>query len=202
MADPSAAFIVEACVPRTEWHGSGTLEAANAILAQHPDVAASSIYTAAVLGDETAVRRFLTSDPVLATAAGGPHGWDALTHLCFSRYLRLDAARSDAFVRTARALLDAGANANTGWHEPGHQPHPTFESAIYGAAALAKNVELTKLLLDRGADPNDEETPYHVPETYDNAVLTVLLDSGKLNADSLRCLLLRKSDWHDVKGVQ
>jgi hypothetical protein len=45
---------------------------------------------------------------------GGPFGWDALTYLCFSRDLRLDVLRSDAFVRTARVLLDAGTNANTG----------------------------------------------------------------------------------------
>jgi ankyrin repeat protein len=202
MASPIDDFIVAACVPRSARHGSGTLEAAQAILAQHPDVATSSIFTAAILGDEASLRRFLASDPRLASATGGPHGWDALTHLCFSRYLRLDAARSDAFVRTARALLDAGASANTGWFEADHQPHPAFESAIYGAAGIARHVELTKLLLERGADPNDEETPYHVPETYDNAILTVLLESGKLNAASLGCLLLRKTDWHDLDGVR
>src|SRR5438093_2246434 len=34
-------------------------------------------------------------DPGSAAAKGGPRGWDALTHLCFSRYLKLDRARSD-----------------------------------------------------------------------------------------------------------
>src|SRR5262245_30200556 len=112
MPDPVAAFIEAACVPRKEWHGSGTLDAAQAILARQPEVA-SSIHTAAILADEPAVRRFLARDPALATAKGGPYGWDALTYLCFSRYLRLDATKSDAFVQTARALLDAGASANT-----------------------------------------------------------------------------------------
>jgi ankyrin repeat protein len=201
-ADPVAAFIEAACVPRSSSHGSGTLEQAEAILARTPGVARGSIYTAAILADEATVRSFLASDPGLATAPGGPYGWDALTHLCFSRYLRLDASRSAGFVRTARALLDAGASANTGWFEADHQPHPEFESAIYGAAGIARHVELTKLLLEHGADPNDGETPYHVPETYDNAALTVLLDSGKLNAASLGCLLLRKTDWHDLAGVR
>jgi ankyrin repeat protein len=201
-ADPVAAFIEAACVPRSAGHGTGTLEQAEAILARDPGVARSTIYTAAILADEPSVRAFLDADPGLATVQGGPYGWDALTHLCFSRYLRLDASRSEAFVRTARTLLDAGANANTGWYEPSHQPKPVFESAIYGAAGVARHVGLTQLLLARGADPNDGETPYHVPETYDNAVLTVLLDSGRLNADSLACLLLRKSDWHDLKGVR
>src|SRR5262245_42012793 len=188
MTDPAAAFIEAACVPRSTGHATGTLEAAQAILAEHPEVATSSIHTAATLGDEVAVRRFLARDPALATAKGGPHDWDPLTHLCFSRYLRLDAARSDGFLGAARALLDAGASANTGWFEDAHQPNPEFESVIYGAAAIARHVELTRLLLARGADPNDGETPYHVPETYDNSVLALLLESGRLNAVSLGCL--------------
>jgi len=61
---------------------------------------------------------------------------------------------------------------------------------------------LTRLLLERGADPNDEETPYHVIETRDNMVLKILLESGKLNAQSLSTLLLRKCDWHDQEGVR
>ena len=203
-ADPVAAFIEAACVPRSAGHGTGTLEQAEAILARDPGVARSTIYTAAILADEPSVRAFLDADPGLATAQGGPYGWDALTHLCFSRYLRLDASRSEAFVRTARTLLDAGASADTGWYETSDHPNsrPLLESAIYGAAGIARHVELTKLLLEHGADPNDGETPYHVPETYDNAVLTVLLDSGTLNADSLGCLLLRKTDWHDLAGVR
>ena len=94
MADPVSSFIEAACVPRSSSHGSGTLEQAEAILARDPGVAHSSIYTAAILASEASVRGFLAGDPNLATAQGGPYGWDALTHLCFSRYLRLDATRS------------------------------------------------------------------------------------------------------------
>lgn len=79
------------------------------------------------------------------------------THPCFSRYLCLDPARSDGFVRAAKALLDAGANANTGWYEADHQPQPEFESVLYGAAGIAHHAELTRLLLERGADANDDE---------------------------------------------
>jgi ankyrin repeat protein len=204
LTDPIAAFIEAACVPRTTSHGSGTLEQAEIILARHPSIARSSIYVAAILGDEAAIREFLKRAPDTATAKGGPYGWDALTHLCFSRYLRLDAAHSDAFVRSARALLDAGASANTGWFETIDHPNPRpiFESAIYGAAGIARHAALTRLLLERGADPNDEETPYHVPETYDNTVLRILLESGTLNDRSLTWLLLRKTDWHDLEGVR
>ena len=202
--DPVSAFIVAGCIPRDASHNSGTLDHSEMILARYPQVAAANVHTAAILADEAAVRAFLTRNPRNATTVGGPHGWDALTHLCFSRYLRLDKSRSDAFVRTARALLNAGASANTGWDEliDHPNPRPIRESVIYGAAAIARHPELTRLLLEYGADPNDEETPYHVPETYDNTVLKILLDSGKLNPVSLTWLLLRKTDWHDLNGVQ
>ena len=74
--DPRSAFI-EAAV----WHGP--LDKAAALLAVHPAIAHSSIHTAAMLGDDEAVRRFLSSDPANATVKGGPRQWDALTHLCF-----------------------------------------------------------------------------------------------------------------------
>ena len=202
VSDPVAAFIVAACVPRDAWHASGTLERAEAILAAHPQVAGSNIHTAAILGDDAAVGGFLAADARNATAKGGPYGWDALTHLCFSRYLQRDRGRSEGFLRAATALLDAGANPNTAWTEANHQPNPERESAIYGAAGIAHHAELTRLLLERGADPNDGETPYHVPENYDNDAMKVLVESGKLNKDSLATMLLRKTDWHDLEGLK
>jgi ankyrin repeat protein len=207
ITDPVAAFIEVACVPRHTGHGSGTVEHAEMILEQYPAVTASSIYTAAILGDETGVRGFLARDPESATAKGGLYEWDALTYLCFSRYLKItktDKARSEAFVETARALLDAGASANTGWFEmiDHPNPRPVLESAIYGAAGVAQHAGLTRLLLERGADPNDEETPYHVPEGYDNTVMKIVLESGRLNEVSLVWMLVRKADWHDEEGLR
>src|SRR5580704_14159646 len=121
--DSVPAFIEAACVP-LQAHRSGTLAEANQILAQRHDVVTGNIYTASLLGDEASVRALLPSDPQSANRKGGPRSWDALTHLCFSRYLRLDQARSEAFVRTARALLDAGANPNTGFIEMIDHPNP------------------------------------------------------------------------------
>jgi ankyrin repeat protein len=205
LEDPVAAFIEVACSPCHADHASGTLEHAEAILARYPEVATANIHTAAILGDDATVRRFLAQDARNATAIGGPNGWDALTHLCFSRYLRLDQTRSDGFVRAAEALLAAGASANTGWTEmiDHPNPRPILESAIYGAAAVARHAGVTRVLLEHGADPNkDEETPYHLPEGYDNTVMQIVLESGRLNATSLACMLLRKADWHDLDGMR
>jgi hypothetical protein len=141
--DPLRDFMIAACAPLDTGHSSGTLEQAQAILAAHPEVATHDIYTAAVLGDDATVQRFLALDPASATTKGGPHGWDALTHLCFSRFLRLDRTRSAGFVRAAQALLDAGASANTGFYSHEHRPEPEFESVLYGAAGVAHHPELT-----------------------------------------------------------
>ena len=192
--DPRAAFIETAV-------GQGTLARAEAILAAHPEIRACDVHTAAILGDDVAVRRFLAEDARNATGNAGPLGWDALTHLCFSRYLRLDRDRGDAFVRAARALLDAGASAATGYFEDEHTP-PSWESALYGAAGVARHAELARLLLERGADPNDDETVYHAPETHDNEVVRVLVASERLSPGSLATMLARKVDWHDEDGVR
>ena len=204
LADPVSAFIEVACVPRHAGHRDGTLEHAEMILTRYPEVRRSNLFTAAILGDEAGVRAFLDRDRTQAHAVGGPRGWDALTHLCFSRYLRIERERSEQFVRTAQALLDAGASANTGWYETIDYPTPrqTFESVLYGAAGVAQNAELTRLLLERGGDPNDEETAYHVSETYENAVMKVLLESRRFNEKSLVTLLVRKADWHDIAGMR
>jgi ankyrin repeat protein len=203
--DPVEAFLIAASVPRKDDHKAGTLQEADAILTLYPQVARANIYTAAVLGDAAGVRDFLAKDARLAKENGGVYAWDAVTYLCFSRYLRLDKSRNDAFVETLRALLDAGAHAQTGWYETIDHPNPRkiLESALYGAAGLAQNVDVTRLLLEYGADPSaDEETAYHVPEGYDNSVMQVLLESGKLDATHTCWLLVRKADWHDLDGMR
>lgn len=156
----------------------------------------------AILGDDAAVRRFLALDAGNATSKGNPLGWDALTHLCFSKYLRLDHTRSDGFVQAAMALLDAGASANTGFYDESHQPVPEFASVLYAAAGVAHHPEMTRLLLARGANPNDGEVAYHAPEGWNNDALKVLVESGKLTVESLTTMLLRKTDWHDYEGIK
>jgi ankyrin repeat protein len=107
----------------------------------------------------------------------------------------------DGFLKAATALLDAGADPNTGFFEENHQPKPEWECALYAAAGVAHHPELTKLLLDRGADPNDGEVAYHSPETLDNRTIHVLVESGKLTQDSIGMMLARKFNWHDDDGV-
>ncbi len=197
-------FIRVACAPLDGTsHQAGDLKAANEILAEFPILARKDIFVAAILGDIAMVQHWLEKNPKNATKKGGPNKWDALTYLCFSRYLRLDESRSDGFVTCATALLKAGANANAGWHDQTHSPsNPEWESVLYGASGVAQHAGVTKVLLDFGADPNDNETPYHAPETYNNGAVEALIGSGKLNAKSLAMMLVRKADFHDIDGMR
>lgn len=199
MSDASQPLTLRERFIRTAtWHGD--LAEAEAMLAADPTLANADIHLAAITGDADAVARFLAADPASVHERTGPYGADALNLLGLSRYLRLHTERTPAFVRAATLLLDAGANPNTGfWTAP---PHPEFETALYGAAGVAHNAEVTALLLERGADPNDGEVAYHAPETYDNRVLELLVQTGKLTQESLAVMLVRKCDWHDEDGLR
>ncbi|HZH39482.1 MAG TPA: ankyrin repeat domain-containing protein, partial [Gemmatimonadales bacterium] len=191
--DPRAAFIHAAI-----WHGK--LDQAEQIRARHPALIGADLVTAAVLGDDVAVRRFIAADPAGVTRKGPPYGGDALNYLALSKYLRLDPSRTPSFLRAATALLDAGADPNTGfWTDP---PHPEFETALYGAAGVAHHEGLTRLLLERGADPNDGEVAYHSPEAGDLGALTALVETGRLTPDSLSIMLIRSCDWHSLDAVK
>jgi ankyrin repeat protein len=198
MADPSTTDHRVAFIAASTWHG--TLERADAMLTADPGLASRDIHTAAILGDVDRVRALLARDPGCVHARSEPYGANALTHLCLSKYLRLDPARSDAFVAAATLLLDAGADPNAGFWTTGQ--HPEHETPLYGAAGVAHHAPLTRLLLDRGADPNDEEAVYHSPESDDCAAMALLVETGRLTNEHLSLMLIRKHDWHDHDGAR
>jgi ankyrin repeat protein len=180
------------------WHG--TLEQAKSLLAANPTLARASIHTAAVVGDTIAVGELLERDPASAKALAEPYLASPLVYLCLSRFLRLEPGRSDAFVRAATMLLDAGADPNGGFWTTGE--FPEFETPMYGAAGVAHHAGLTRLLLERGADPNDQEVVYHSPESYDLAAMSLVVETGQVSAENLALMLVRKHDWHDLEGVR
>ena len=181
-SDPRNAFLGAAT-----WHGG--LQRAEALLAEHPELRSGDIHTAAALGDAAAVRRFLALDPASAVAKSGPYDTVPLVYLGLSKYLRLDPARTPGFLAAAEALLDAGADPNAGFWNKGE-----FETVLYGAAGVAHHPELTRLLLDRGADPTDGEVVYHSPEGDDSRAMQLVVETGKLSANEIRILALQYID--------
>jgi ankyrin repeat protein len=163
--DLDAWFLEHACPDHHVRGGPAhvmALHTAARILTRNPEVARHSLYTAIVCGDLEEVTRILTEQPQAATGTGGPKGWEPLLYLCFTR-LAL-AAASEHAVAIARALLDHGANPNAyfmagnsrytplvgviGEGEEERPPHP-------------QRAALTRLLLERGADPFDIQVIYN-----------------------------------------
>lgn len=194
------AFLLSATPESAQDHKSGNLARAEGILREHPGLSTENFHAACALGDVAALERHLQRDRGLARSAGGPRGWPALCYLTFSRYLRLDAKRSADFVRAAEVLLDQGADPNAFW--PAAHDANYREAALYGAAGIANHAELTRLLLARGADPNDDESLYHASEFENNAALAVLLDHPRLDKGRMNYCLCHKLDFEHPAGLR
>jgi Ankyrin repeats (3 copies) len=151
---------------------NGRRDHAEALLALDPELAREGFDAALVLGDAERVRAALARDPGLATRPGGARDWLPLLYPCHSAFL--GGERTDGLLDCAHALLDAGADADTSWE------HPEFGTlgALYGAAGVAHEPRMTALLLEAGANPNDDESVYHATETADDSCLRLLLAAG------------------------
>jgi ankyrin repeat protein len=150
------------------------------LLAERPDLAQGDPWLACTVGDEDAIRAAIATDPTWIHRAGGPLKLPPLVAVTHSSLLRVDPFR-ERLHRCAKMLLDAGASANqcVGNRWPPHSldaPGEDQLTAIYGATGQNHDARLTKVLLDAGADPNDNESLYHSIPHVD--CMRVLLDGG------------------------
>jgi hypothetical protein len=120
------------------------------MLAATPQIAGYDFRTAVVLGDAGRVRQMLEHDQGRATRPDPQWGWTPLHAVCGSRWHRLDPARADGLLAVAGLLLDAGGDpaARTAGRQDGWTP---LRCAVAGAA----NPAIARLLLERGATPDD-----------------------------------------------
>ena len=165
---------------------SGTFSRANPrvafrILTENPDLVAGDPYLGCAIGDEDLLRHATHADPAWIDRPGGLLKLPPLLALTHSSLVQLPELR-DRLHRSARYLLSVGAKPNQSignrWspaslNEPDDE-HPL--SALYGAAGLNHDPELTRLLLEAGADPNDGESLYHSLENL--ACTRLLLEHG------------------------
>jgi ankyrin repeat protein len=133
---------------------------AEALLAAHPEIERDP-WAALVLG------RGWDGD---ASRPGGPRDWAPLLYVCHSAF---------ASASLAGELLANGADPNAFFvNEYGQM------SALYGAAGVVHDPELTRVLLEAGADPDDNESLYHSTEACDPACLRLLLEHGARTGDT------------------
>ncbi|GIJ73113.1 ankyrin repeat domain-containing protein [Virgisporangium ochraceum] len=179
--DPADELCRLACLTYTGDDGPERWERARRLLADRPDLTATSIWAAAAAARPGDVRRLLDERPALATERGGPFGWRPLLYLTYSRLEPALGAES-----VARLLLNAGADPNDGylWNS---LPSPfTALTGVFGHGEQGPRRqpthprwrELARLLLDAGADPNDAQTLYNRMFESDDSHLELLFEYG------------------------
>jgi len=189
---------------------------ASMLLALEPDLEDFDLATACVCGAAEHVTRLLQRDPSQARRRHGPLDREPILYACFSRFLRSDPRRAAGIVTVVRVLLDhgAGANAHCTVSEGGET---WIQTALYGAAGIANNVELTRLLLAAGADVNEgqadptgelrasvlgTEALYHASEFADVTCLRLLLEaSPPPHPARISYCLARMLDFENPIGV-
>jgi ankyrin repeat protein len=181
--DPGDDFLRFACLTY-DVDGPDRWARARAILAEHPDLMASSIHAAAAAADAAATARLVGDHPEAARREGGPFGWAPLLYLAYSR---LDARVPEAdVVRTARLLLAAGADPNDGYLWHGLTTPFTALTGVLGGGELGLAAQphhphapaLARVLLDAGADPNDGQGLYNRMFEPDDSHLVLLFEYG------------------------
>ena len=182
--DPADEFCRLACLVYSELDGPDRWARAREILAAHPEIVAASIAAAAAAADPDAIAALLAGDPRAATVECGPHRWTPLMYLTYSRAPTDDS--SDRVLRTARSLLDAGADANTGYLWQGLVPPFTALTGVFGEGEQGAGKQpphphaepLARLLLTAGADPNDGQTLYNRMFRPEDDFLLLLFEFG------------------------
>ena len=160
----------------------GENDIATAILARGPQL---TVFEAAAAGDAARVREIVGRDRVQASAIA-PDGFSPLGLAAFFKRREV-----------VRYLLEAGADLRLASRQGGFTP---LHSAV-ATEAGAVDIEIVRMLLDKGADPNAKgqsgSTPLHtVGYTGDRASLELLMkhrgdpaiknNDGKTAADIAR----------------
>ena len=174
-------------------------------LQQIPDFVQGDLHLACAIGDEETVRRSIAADPSCVNRINSSWrcpgckrdlGMPPLFAVTHTTLLRIPAFRGQLY-RCARMLLDAGADPNQSWRD--RDTDPLF-SSLYGAAGKNHDAELTRMLLESGANPADGESLYHSIETDDHTCMRLLLEAGARVEGSNA--LHHQLDKDDIEGLR
>lgn len=145
------------------------------MLQDRPDLLGDDLYLACAAGNERLLRDAIERNPAWVHEAGGAMRMPPLIAVTHSGLVR-DENYAAALVSCARLLLDHGADPNQTWVSPESPDYPL--SALFGAAGKDHSIAMTQLLLERGANPNDNESLYHSMESRDHTCTRLLLEAG------------------------
>jgi len=166
------------------------------LLSEASDLAEGDLGLQIALYDRLAVETVLHGD---RTAATRPIGMRTpLCHLAFSRYFQQRPDLVNDMIAIAGMLVSHGANVDESMSVSQDNDHQL--SALYGAIGHGDNMVLGRWLLEKGANPNDNESLYHATELGHHEGLEMLLAHG---ADPRGTnALLRAMDFNDIEAVR
>jgi hypothetical protein len=168
------AFLRLACLSYTTPYAA---DSARTQLQDEPSLADATAATLAACSRAEALAEFLARDPAAALRESGPHRWPPLLYLCYSRLDRGDP------IATLRVLLAAGADPDSGFLWQGLPSPFTALTGVLGGGERDEPphrhaVVLATMLLDAGADPNDNQAFYNRQFRPDDTHLPPLLGHG------------------------
>jgi len=193
-------FLRLACLTQGAQDHPSRWKRARRMLENQPALSRTNIYTAATAGDVESVKAFLDADSELAGNPGGPHGWEPLLYVAFSR---LGAGTPEhAAVEVVRLLLAHGADPNAGYLWAGFPCPYTVLTGVFGEGENGPArcpphrdcYALAEILIEAGADPNDAQTLYNRMFSRDDEHLRFLFARG-LGKEGNR-------PWHLLLGEQ
>lgn len=185
-------FLRLACLTYFDGDHPSRRTRARQLLAENPQIARANLYTAAVVGDVSTVSELLEQDTDVHKK-GGPFDWEPLLYTAYSR---LDSeADEHSTLEVARLLIEHGADPNAGvlWDWGGS--YPCLLTALTGVFGLGEAdvyrvdgplwqpphqhcFEFARLLLEAGADPNDNQGLYNRMQYPDDEHMKLLFEYG------------------------
>lgn len=187
-ADDASKFLRLACITYFDSDHPSRRDRARQLFAEKPYLAKASIHTAAAVGDLAAVADFVAKGADVR-AKGGPFDWEPLLYAAYSR---LDSeAEGHSTLEAARLLVKAGADPNAGFLWEGGY----LFTALTGVLGLGEDDvfrgegplwqpphqhwrEFARMLLEAGADPNDNQGLYNRMQYPNDEHLKLLFEYG------------------------
>jgi ankyrin repeat protein len=146
------------------------------LLELYPGLPTFNLQCALVSGQVAMVSDALTRDPAMVSQKMEPLDWLPLEYVSYSHLHQIRPEMFQGLEACAKLLLDAGAdpNASHKWTEEEYSPL----SVLFGASSESGHLGIVKLLLEKGANPNDGESVFHSAEHNRPDILEALVEHG------------------------
>lgn len=142
---------------------------------EEPSLFQGDAWLACAIGDTATVEATLNHDRDWVNLSGGPLQMPPLVAITHSKLI-LENGFEAGLLACARLLIRHGVDIDSSWIDARFPDSPL--SALYGAAGKSHHIVMTQLLLDAGANPNDNESLYHSVESPDPTCTHLLLAAG------------------------